>query len=118
MKKILLALTATLFSTPVFAGAYINVETNSSSIGSDYQGRATDLHIGWEGDVGKLGYYIQGGPVFNSVDGADGDTQISGKLGGNVGVTDKLDVYGEFSLVTADATDNSYGTKLGVKYSF
>tara|TARA_R100000781_G_scaffold75810_1_gene47086 strand:- start:99 stop:458 length:360 start_codon:yes stop_codon:yes gene_type:complete len=119
MKKIALALAATIASTPAMAGPYVNVEANSSYTGSDFTSRTTDAHVGWEGEVGELGYYIQGGPAFVNGDAIDGSTQFSGKLGGSVNATEKLGVYGEVSFLTAEGdTDNSYGSKLGVKYSF
>ena len=89
----------------------------SSSVMNDTS-RTTDLHVGYEGDVGDLGYYIQGGPALTGADGADGTTEISGKLGGSVAASDNLDVYGEVSFITDEDADNAYGTKLGVKYNF
>ena len=56
MKKLALALAATLASTPAMAGVYINAESNASYTGNDYTSRTTDLHIGYEGEVGALGY--------------------------------------------------------------
>ncbi len=46
---------------------------------------------------------------------------MSGKVGANLAATEKLDFYGELSVLTADAdTDNdkTWGTKLGAKFSF
>jgi len=103
------------------AGPYVNVETNAGWTGEDYTGATTDLHIGYEGAVGDSGasYYVQGGPAIVAVDGADTDTQFSGKAGLGIPVSDALGVYGEVSFITADDTDNNgYGGKLGVKYSF
>lgn len=103
------------------AGPYVNVETNAGWTGEDYTGATTDLHIGYEGVVGDSGasYYVQGGPAIVAVDGADTDTQFSGKAGLGIPVSDALGVYGEVSFITADDTDNNgYGGKLGVKYSF
>ena len=73
MKTIALAaLTVTsALATPAMAGVYVNAESNASFTGSDYTSAATDLHIGYEGDIGSLGYYIQGGPQFGVTDGAD-----------------------------------------------
>jgi outer membrane autotransporter protein len=108
-------------SAPALAGnLYTNVESNASYTGSDFTSRTTDFHIGYEGDLGSesFDYYIQGGPAIVADDGADSDTQFSGKLGANVAATDKLDVYGEISLLTAEDTDSSYGTKIGAKYKF
>ena len=110
-------------SAPALAGDfYTNLEYNGSHSGSDYTGSTTDLHIGYEGDLGtdNFGYYIQGGPAFLNDDGAsDNDTQLSGKAGINVAATEKLGFYGEVSVISADGdVDNSWGTKIGTKYSF
>ena len=57
-------------TAPALAGDfYTNVEYNGSNTGSNFTGSTTDIHLGYEGDLGKdnLGYYIQGGPaVINS----------------------------------------------------
>jgi outer membrane autotransporter protein len=108
-------------TAPALAGGfYTNIESNASYTGSDFTTRTTDLHLGYEGDLGSesFDYYIQGGPAFVADDAADSDTQFSGKLGANVAATEKLDVYGEISLLTADEGDSSYGTKIGAKYKF
>ena len=118
MKKFALALAATLASTPAMAGVYVNAESNASYTGNDYTSRTTDLHIGYEGEVGSLGYYIQGGPAFTAADGADGSTDFSGKLGGSVAASEKLGVYGEISFKADETADNAYCTKLGAKFKF
>ena len=120
MKKITLAIAASLFSVPAIAGPYVNVESNASYTGSDYQSRATDLHVGYENSIGVFDWYAQGGKTINAADGVDSDSAWSGKFGGSVAATDKLGVYGEvsFNNVFDDDTDNTYGTKIGAKYSF
>jgi len=118
MKKIALALAALTASAPAMAGVYVNVESNASYTGTDYTSRTTDLHVGYEGDVGALGYYIQGGPALVGSDGVDGTNEFSGKLGASVAASEKLDVYGEVSFITDEGADNAYGTKIGAKYSF
>ena len=118
MKKIALALAASLASAPAMAGVYVNVESNASYTGTDYTSRTTDLHVGYEGDVGDLGYYIQGGPALVGGDAVDGTNEFSGKLGASVAASEKLDVYGEVSFITEEDADNSYGTKIGAKYKF
>ena len=119
MKKIALALAATTFaSAPAMAGIYLNAESNASYSGTDYTSATTDLHIGYEGDVGKLGYYVQGGPSIVAADGADGTSNLSGKLGGTVAASEKFDIYGEVSFAQVEDADNSYGTKIGAKYKF
>ena len=119
MKSIALALAATAFaSTPAMAGVNLNAESNASYSGTDYTGRVTDLHIGYEGDVGQFGYYIQGGPALAGTDGGEGSTNFTGKLGGSVAASEKLDVYGEISFATVEDADKNYGTKIGAKYKF
>ena len=118
MKKIALALAATLASTPAMAGVYINAESNASYSGTDYTSATTDLHLGWEGEVGSLGYYIQGGPSIVAADGVDGTSNLSGKLGGSVAASEKFDIYGEISFAQVEDADNAYGTKIGAKYKF
>ena len=118
MKKISLAIAASLFSAPVMAGPYVNVESNASYTGSDYTSRATDLHIGYENTAGIVDWYAQGGKTINAVDGADSDSNFSGKFGGSIAASEKLGLYGEVSFSAVEDADNTYGTKLGAKYSF
>ena len=103
------------------AGPYVNVEANAGWTGDDYTGSVTDIHVGYEGALGDTGasYYVQGGPAIVAVDGADTETEFSGKAGVGVPVTDALGVYGEVSFLTADDSDDlGVGGKLGLKYSF
>ena len=120
MKTIALALAATtLASAPATAGVYLNAEANDGYTGSDYSGRTVDVHVGYEGSSEKLDYYIQGGPALTAVADVDGtETEFSGKAGGTFNVTQKLGIYGELSGITKKDVDNSYGSKLGIKYSF
>ena len=119
MKNLALALAATTFaSAPAMAGVYVNAESNASYTGNDFTGRTTDLHLGYENSVGSLGYYIQGGPAFTSPDGADGNTDFSGKGGVSVAASEKLDIYGEISFLTDEVNDTAYGTKIGAKFKF
>ena len=116
MLKKLLAVAAASAISPAFAGFYVNVENNGSYTGEDYNGSGTDLHLGYEGSNGSASYYVQGGALFSNPDNADSETNFSGKVGGSISAAEKIDVYGEFSVVTNDT--NSYGTKLGLKYRF
>ena len=118
MKKLALALAASIASAPAIAGPYVNVETNANYTGSNYESRATDLHIGYENTAGIVDWYVQGGKTINAVDGADADSNFSGKFGGSVAASDKLGIYGEVSFAAVEDSDNTYGTKLGAKYSF
>ena len=120
MKTIALALAATtLASAPASAGVYFNAESNDGFTGSEYTGRTVDLHVGYEGSIKKLDYYIQGGPAYTVVADVDGkESELSGKVGGTFNVTQKLGVYGEFSGISNGDEDNNYGTKIGAKFSF
>ena len=104
-----------------FAGPYVNVEANSGWTGSEYNGTATDLHLGYEGALGEsASYYVQGGATLVSPDGGETDTVPSGKAGLGLALTDSLGAYGEVSFVGSgdEDLDRGYGAKLGVKYSF
>ena len=121
MFKSVFAATAALSMSAgaALAGPYVNVETNAGWVGDDYSAATTDLHVGYEGDLGAASYYVQAGPAIVAVDGEESETQFSGKAGLGVPVTDQLGVYGELSFLTADDSDNNgYGGKSGVKYSF
>ena len=110
MKKIALALAASLASAPAMAGVYVNVESNASYTGNDYTSRTTDLHVGYEGEVGTLGYYIQGGPALVGGDAVDGTNEFSGKLGASVAANENLDVYGEVSFITDEDAELEFAT--------
>ena len=120
MKRIALALASTLAAGPAFAGVYVNVENNAGYTGSDYTGAVTDFHVGYEGGNETVDWYVQGGPAVVAADAADeSDNQLSGKVGASIAATEKLGFYGEISVITADGdVDNSWGTKIGTKYSF
>ncbi len=122
MIKTAFAAAAALAFAPAaaLAGPYVNVEANSGFTGSDYTGTTTDLHVGYEGTEGVLGYYVQAGATVISPDGGDVDTVPSGKAGLGFPVTDALGAYGEVSFVGSgdDDIDRGYGAKLGLKYSF
>ena len=113
---------AAAFAAPAaFAGPYVNVETNAGWTGSDYNGAATDLHLGYEGALGESGsYYVQGGATVLTPDSGDADAVPSGKAGLGFAVTDALGAYGEVSFVGSgdEDLDRGYGAKVGLKYSF
>ena len=123
MIKSVFAATAVLFTSAgaALAGPYVNVETNAGWAGDDYSGAVTDLHVGYEGALGDSAcWYIQGGPALVSVDGEETETEISGKVGASVAITERLGAYGELSMLTADQDfdDLNVGAKAGVKFSF
>jgi hypothetical protein len=103
-------------AAPAVAGPYANIENNAGWAGSDFGGHTTDFHIGYEGGNDLAGFYIQAGPSYVQPDNADGETILTGKIGGSVAATDKLGVYGELSMASGDT--KSYGSKVGVKYKF
>jgi len=101
------------------AGPYVNVEANAGWVGDDYTSTTTDVHVGYEGEVGAASYYVQAGPAVVAVDGEETDTQFSGKAGLGIPVSDALSAYGEVSFLTAeDEDDFGLGGKLGLKYNF
>ena len=71
--------------------------------------------------LGSPTYYANmAGPMKSFIDsiGLEHDSVfLGGKVGGGVNVTEKLNLYGEFSFLTGDVA-NAYGTKVGAKYHF
>jgi hypothetical protein len=123
MIKSVFAATAALSMSAgaAIAGPYVNVETNAGWTGDDYNGAATDVHLGYEGPIGERGsYYVQGGIVILSPDGDDMDVAPSGKAGLGYALTDSLDAYGELSFAGSGDSDidKGYGAKVGLKYNF
>ena len=54
-----------------------------------------------------------------AVDGADTETEVSGKAGIGFHISDALGAYGELSFITVDGQDDlNVGGKLGLKYNF
>ena len=115
------AAAAVAFAAPgaALAGPYVNVEANAGWVGDNYTSTTTDVHVGYEGEVGAASYYVQAGPAIVAVDGVDTETQFSGKAGLGIPVSDALSAYGEVSfLTTEDDDDFGLGGKLGLKYNF
>tara|TARA_B100000965_G_scaffold357766_1_gene336691 strand:+ start:53 stop:448 length:396 start_codon:yes stop_codon:yes gene_type:complete len=116
-----------LFAGAAFAGPYVNVESNLSYPDGEYSAATTDVHIGYEGTVGSEGsiaYYVQGGPsLVHSETADDTETEISGKVGASVPVTNDLAAYAEISGATAGEdsdgdTIRNWGAKIGAKFTF
>ena len=121
IKSFAAAAAATAFSAgAAVAGPYVNIETNAGYTGNDYNSAVTDLHVGYEGDLGEsAGYYIQAGPAIVAVDGEETTNEFSGKAGVGVDVAENVNVYGEVAFITVDGSDdNNYGLKGGIKFTF
>ncbi len=112
-----------LLAGAAFAGPYVNVESNLSYPDGSYSSAVTDIHIGYEGGEGKVGYYVQGGPAVSHADSTDDtDVDFSGKAGISYAVADATSVYGEISGISdEDSSGDSlvnWGAKAGVKFTF
>ena len=118
------AAAAPLFAGAAIAGPYVNIESNSGFGGSDYDSTLLETHIGYESELGEnASWYIQGGPALSFVDGEDdATTELSGKVGVGLGLTDNLSAYGEVAVITTEEIDFdedlNANVKLGLKYTF
>jgi hypothetical protein len=112
MKFIALLPAAALLAAPAIAGPYANVESNTGFAGSDHSATTIETHGGYEGD----NWFVQAGPALVLPEGGNTEIELSGKVGGSVPVSDKVDVYGEVSFLTG--ATNGYGLKAGAKYFF
>ena len=104
-------------------GPYVNVETNAGWVGDDYTTAVTDLHVGYEGPIGESAWRRMFRALRRTVnvDGEEAATEISGKAGVGVDVTESLNIYGEVSFLTEDQSftdDLGVGAKVGVKWTF
>jgi len=116
--KILTLIPAAIFAaTPALAGPYVNVENNAGFSGSNFNGHATDFHLGYENSAAFGSYYLQAGPTIFAPDGGEEETRLTGKVGGSIQASERVSIYGELAA-TFDSDVNDYGTKLGVKYNF
>jgi hypothetical protein len=116
-----------LLAGAAFAGPYVNVESNLTYPDGEYSAATTDVHIGYEGTLGaegKIAYYVQGGPSLAHTEAADDtETELSGKIGASVPVTEDLSAYAEISGATAGEdsdgdTIRNWGAKIGAKFVF
>ena len=116
-----------LLAGAAFAGPYVNVESNLTYPDGEYSAATTDIHIGYEGTTGtegKIAYYVQGGPSLVHSDSTDDtETELSGKVGASVPVSEDLAAYAEISGATNGedaAGDNivDWGAKVGAKFNF
>ncbi len=117
-----LAASPFLLAGAAFAGPYVNVESNLSYPDGDYSSATTDAHVGFEGGEGNVAYYGQVGPAFVHSDGADTETEFSGKVGLSVAASEDLAFYGELSGITGEDSSNddviNWGGKVGAKFTF
>ncbi len=125
IKSTIAALAASpfLLAGAAFAGPYVNVEANATYPDGDYTSATTDLHVGFEGGDGAIGYYVQGGPAFIHTDSTDDtETEFSGKAGLSYAATDTLAFYGEISGISNEDSSGDdiidFGGKLGAKFTF
>jgi len=123
MKALLFAGAASFLAAPAFAGPYVNIESNSGFVGSDYSSTLLETHVGYEGELGSdAAWYVQGGPALVFPDGGDTTTELSGKIGASVGLTERLSAYGELAAITSDQInfdeDLNVGVKAGLKFNF
>jgi len=106
------------------AGPYVNVEANASYPDGEYSSATTDVHLGYSGGEGKVGYYVQGGPaIVHTKSDDDYETELSGKVGISYVATETVEVYGELAGITnGEDSDGDeiidWGAKLGATWTF
>ena len=123
IKSTIAALAASpfLFAGAAFAGPYVNVESNLSYPGGDYESGNLEAQVGYEGTTpGGLDWYVSAGPTVSHTESTDdyGDVEIAGYLGASKAITESVNAYGEVYGQTTDGSDNEYAGKVGVKFVF
>ena len=112
-----------LLAGAAFAGPYVNVESNLSYPDGDYSTGTTDLHVGYEGSTDTVSYYVQAGPAFVHTDSTDDtETELSGKVGASLAVSEDLSVYGELAGISGEDSSSDdiidWSGKIGAKFVF
>ena len=105
----------------VFLNANDGKGTMVFATGAQYEGVATELHVGYEGEITEgIGYFVEGGATVISPDGEESNTVPSAKIGGSAALTDSLGLYTEINFLGSGDKDldRSYGAKIGARYSF
>jgi len=116
MKALFFAGAASFLAAPALAGPYVNIESNSGFVGSDYSSSVLETHVGYEGDLGgSAAWYVQGGPCCSAPNGDDTTTELSGKIGASVGLPERLSAYGEVAAITSEEIDFDADLNVGVK---
>ena len=105
------------------AGPYVNIENNAGSTGVEFDKSVLETHAGYEGYLGESSsWYVQGGPALVMPNGEALSTELSGKVGVQTQVSEKLSAYAELSAMTSGSIDLgeavSTNVKTGVTYRF
>ena len=99
------------------AGVYTNMELESNWRGNDYSGSQIETRVGYDHAVTEdASVYLEVGPTVLMEDGEDSDTRLGVEVGGEVGITEQLSLYGEVEMLTGP--QNDYGTKVGATFRF
>ena len=108
-----------LGSGAAIAGPYAEIETNSGFDNGEYGSTLIETHLGYEDKLGDdASWFIQAGPAFEVGTGEGEPTELSGKVGVKVDVTETVELFGELSAETTNGMDlgqTDYGIKLGTK---
>ena len=104
---------------PVLAGPYFNPEYNGENYGNEFIGGIVNLDFGFEDDVDRFSWFVQGGPaIVIPEDAAGKELEFAAKIGGNTNLDSEgsYSIYGELSGITGD--EFGLGSKLGAKFGF
>ena len=125
IKSTIAALAASPFvlAGAAFAGPYVNVESNLSYPDGDYSTGTTDLHVGYVGCTDNVSYYVLAGPAYVLTDSTDDtETELSGKVGASLAVSEDLSVYGELAGISGEDSSSDdiidWSGKIGAKFVF
>ena len=123
MKNLLIAAAVIAAPSAALAGPYVQTEASSSFTGDDYSGSKVETHVGYASDLGdSASWYVQLGPTYLLPDAGEESTELGGKVGIKVKMTDNLSGYGEIKGITQNDMDFDQdikiGAKVGLRYSF
>ena len=111
-------------ASPALAGTYLNGEVRSAFPGGTHSATVIETHVGQEFELDENGVviYAQAGPAFVVPDEGDSQTELSGKIGIEVPVSDQITGYGEVYAITNGGIDFDQdidvALKAGMTYRF
>jgi hypothetical protein len=118
MKAIALAaLALSALATPALAGPYVESKHEFKGTDDDYKKAVHQGRIGYEGKVGALTPYIEGGLGVSYPDGGESETFTAIEVGSKIKFTNKFSGYGKFENIMYDDKDD-WKVEVGTKYKF
>jgi hypothetical protein len=119
MKAIALAaLALPMVAAPALAGPYVESKHEFKGTDADFSKQVHQGRIGYEGKVGSLTPYIEGGAGIVYPDGGGQETFTALEVGSKVKITDQFSAYGKWENIFNEDSTRDWKVEVGTKYKF